>query len=186
MEYAKSLRMLKTGWTPAQRKEYFAWFLKAANFKGGASFGNFIDNMKPDAVATLTAKEKAELKPILEAKPMRTAVAVVGKPRPFVKKWKLDELVPLVEKGLKRSAISTAAGALFGEANCFACHRFDNEGGAQGPDLTGVAGRFSVRDLLESIVEPSKEISDQYAAVIITTTNGKVVTGRIVNTAATT
>ena len=57
---------------------------------------------------------------------------------------------------------------LFGEAKCFACHRFDNEGGAHGPDLTGVAGRFSVRDLLESILEPSKAISDQYAAVVIT------------------
>ncbi|HMC90111.1 MAG TPA: heme-binding protein, partial [Gemmataceae bacterium] len=62
-----------------------------------------------------------------------------------------------------------------------ACHRFDNEGGAQGPDLTGAAGRFNVRDLLESIVEPSKEISDQYAAMIISTIDGKVVTGRIVN-----
>src|SRR5262249_51989055 len=42
-------------------------------------------------------------------------------------------------------------------------------------------GRFNVRDLLESIVEPSKEISDQYAAVEITTVDGKVITGRIVN-----
>ena len=47
---------------------------------------------------------------------------------------------------------------LFGEAQCFSCHRFDNEGGAQGPDLTSVAGRFSQRDLLESVVEPSKVI----------------------------
>ena len=38
IEYAQSLRMLKTGWTPEQRKEYFAWFLKAADFKGGNSF----------------------------------------------------------------------------------------------------------------------------------------------------
>ena len=35
MEYARSLRMLKTGWTPEERKEYFSWFLKAASFKGG-------------------------------------------------------------------------------------------------------------------------------------------------------
>src|SRR5262249_56812506 len=44
-----------------------------------------------------------------------------------------------------------------------------------------VWGGLSVRDLLESIIEPSKEISDQYAAVTITTTDGKIVTGRIVN-----
>jgi putative heme-binding domain-containing protein len=44
-----------------------------------------------------------------------------------------------------------------------------------------VAGRFSVRDLLESTVEPSKVISDQYGAVLIATSDGKTVTGRIVN-----
>src|SRR5262249_54893651 len=66
------------------------------------------------------------------------------------------------------------------EAKCFACHRFANEGGAMGPDLTTSAGRFSARDLLEAIVEPSKEISDQYAPAGITTEDGGIV-GRIRN-----
>src|SRR5207253_1574182 len=103
---------------------------------------------------------------------------IVGKIRPFVKEWKVDELAPVVTNGLAKRDFDRGR-RLFGEANCFACHRFDNEGGAQGPDLTVVSGRFSVRDLLESIIEPSKEISDQYAAVTITTTDGKAVTGRI-------
>src|SRR5207253_5794231 len=104
-----------------------------------------------------------------------------GKPRPFVKEWTVANLTPLVEKGLKTKRDFDRGRTLFGQANCFACHRFDNEGGAQGPDLTGIVGRFNVRDLLESIVEPSKEVSDQYAAMIISTIDGKVVTGRIVN-----
>ena len=66
-------------------------------------------------------------------------------------------------------------------ANCFSCHRYDNEGAAVGPDLTAVSGRFSPRDLLESIILPSKVISDQYEAVVVSTTDGKVVTGRIMN-----
>ena len=98
-----------------------------------------------------------------------------------MKKWTLDEATTAVEKGLKTRRDFDRGRRLFGEANCFACHRFDNEGGSMGPDLTGLAGRFSVRDLLESVVEPSKVISDQYANVIITTTDGKVVIGRIVN-----
>ena len=44
-----------------------------------------------------------------------------------------------------------------------------------------MAGRFSARDLLESIAQPSKVISDQYEAVTIVTSDGRVVTGRIVN-----
>ncbi|HEY7315715.1 MAG TPA: c-type cytochrome [Gemmataceae bacterium] len=179
IEYARSLRVLRTGWTLPQRSEYFAWYLKAANYKGGASLRGFFRLMKNDAVATLTEKEKAELRPILEAKPT-APTPVVGKPRPFVRKWKLDELTPIVEKGMTKRDFDRGR-RLFGEANCFSCHRFDNEGGAQGPDLTIVSGRFSVRDLLESIVEPNKVISDQYSAVVITTSDGKEVVGRIVN-----
>ena len=44
-----------------------------------------------------------------------------------------------------------------------------------------MAGRFSVHDLLESIIEPSKEISDQYGAIVIRKKNGDVVTGRVGN-----
>ncbi len=180
IEYVKSLRMLKTGWTPEQRQQYFAWFLKAGTFKGGASFTNFMANIKKEAVAALTDEEKVALQPILEAPAKETAPVVLAKPRPFVRKWTLDELVPLAEKGLKRRDFDRGR-VLFGQGNCFACHRINNEGGAQGPDLTAVAGRFSVRDLLESIIDPSKEVSDQYASVVITTTDGRVITGRIVN-----
>jgi putative heme-binding domain-containing protein len=179
LEYAKSLRVLKTGWAPEQRRTYFSWFLKAAHFTGGASLKGFLKIMKTDAEATLTDAEKTALKPILEAKP-EAQPAVTAKPRPFVKKWTVAELVPIVETGLKKRDFNRGR-SLFGAANCFSCHRFANEGGAQGPDLTGAAGRFSVRDLLESIIEPSKEISDQYAATIITTIDGRVITGRIVN-----
>jgi putative heme-binding domain-containing protein len=183
MEYAKSLRVLKAGWTMPQRKEYFTWFLKAANFKGGASMRGFIlgrAGMKADAMKTLTAKEKEELRSIIDAMPIPTG-PVVGKPRPFVKEYKVDDLVPVVEKGLKTKRDFDRGRTLFGQANCFACHRYDNEGGAQGPDLTGISGRFNLRDLLESIIEPSKEVSDQYAAAVITLKNGKTVVGRIVN-----
>jgi putative heme-binding domain-containing protein len=179
MAYALSLRMLKTGWTPAQRKEYFTWYQKAATYKGGLSFRETLNRMKQDAVATLTAREKEALKPLLEAKPAVPPPAV-SKPRPFVKAWKLDELAPLVEKGLRQRDFDRGR-RLFGEARCFACHRFDNEGGAQAPDLTAVSGRYSVRDLLEKVLSPDRAISDQYAATVFHLTDGRVVTGRIVN-----
>jgi putative heme-binding domain-containing protein len=180
LEYVKSLRVLKTGWTPELRKQYFSWFVKGGGFKGGASFEGFVRNIKKEAVDGLTEQEKVALKPILEAKPAETPT-FTPKPRPVVKKYTVDELAPVVEKGLKNRDFDRGR-SLFGQAVCFACHRFNNEGGAVGPDLTSVVGRFNVRDLLESIVEPSKEISDQYASVVITTTDGKTIIGRIVNT----
>jgi putative heme-binding domain-containing protein len=179
IDYLRALRVLKTGWTLDQRKEYFTWFVKAAGYKGGKSLAGFFKNMKADAVATLTDEERAALQPILDAQPAAETVALAP-PRPFVKKWTLEEVVPLVEKGLSKRDFDRGR-TLFGQANCFACHRFNGEGGSNGPDLTGLAGRFSRRDLLESVVDPSKVISDQYAAVIIRTVDGQTVTGRIVN-----
>ncbi|RUL89727.1 family 16 glycoside hydrolase [Tautonia sociabilis] len=177
---AQMLRVLKAGWTPELRERYFRWFTKAASYRGGSSFGNFVRNIKNDAVATLTDAERAALQPILEAQPDPSSTIPTVQ-RPFVKEWTLDELIPRLEEGLARGRDYDRGRRLFAETTCFACHRFAGEGGAVGPDLTGVAGRFSPRDLLESIVHPSKEISDQYQAITIATTDGRIVTGRIVN-----
>jgi putative heme-binding domain-containing protein len=182
LEYAKSLRVLKTGWTLPQRSLYFAWLQKATQFKGGASLRGFLNLMLEDAIGSLNEAEKTALLKSSMLNLMNSAAAAPtsAKPRPNVKQWKLDELTPIVEKGLTKRDFDRGR-RLFGEANCFACHRFDNEGGSQGPDLTILSGRYSARDVLEKVLDPNKAISDQYSAMIITTIDGKRVTGRIVN-----
>ncbi|HTN03375.1 MAG TPA: c-type cytochrome, partial [Planctomycetaceae bacterium] len=179
IDLARAIRFVKSGWTPELRKSYLSWFLKAGTFTGGNSFGGFMKNIKTDAVATMTDEERAAFKDLIEATPEAAAVAIAP-PRPLVKEWTMEELTPLLETGLKDRNFDRGR-TMFAAANCFSCHRFDNQGGAQGPHLTGAAGRFSARDLLESIVDPNKTISDQYAAVVISTVDGKVVTGRIIN-----
>jgi putative heme-binding domain-containing protein len=180
IEYARSLRMLKVGWTPELREDYFKWFGKAASYKGGNSFGNFLKLIRNDAIQTLTAAERTALKPLIDADPAAMKLPPEP-PRPFVKAYKLDDLAPALEKGLKNGRDFDRGRKLFAAGKCFSCHRFDNEGGSNGPDLTGVSGRFSPRDLLESIIDPSKEVSDQYGAVEIRTKDDRVITGRIVN-----
>ncbi len=180
IDYARTLRPLKTGWTPELRKSYFSWFPKAAAFKGGNSFPGFMANIKRDAIANLSESEKSDLKEVLEAPAAARAPSMTVAPRAHVKNWTIDELNALVGGGLKKRDFEKGR-TMFGAASCFACHRFNNEGGGAGPDLTGLAGRFNTRDLLDSIVTPSKVISDQYGAVMIATSDGKVVTGRIVN-----
>ena len=71
LEYAKSLRMLKAGWTLDQRKQYMQWFLKAANYRGGASFDKFIEFIRNDAVASMSEAEKSALHDLLAQKPVR-------------------------------------------------------------------------------------------------------------------
>jgi putative heme-binding domain-containing protein len=186
INYAKSLRLAKTGWTMPLRKQYFEWFPQAANFRGGASFSKFVESIKNDAVKGLSAAEKAELKPVLDAAPVaQTSAAVMAAmmkigDRGSSREWKVDELARKAEAGLKGRDFDRGR-AMFGAVACFSCHRFDGRGGIVGPDLTQAAGRFSARDLLESIIEPNKEISDQYGAVVITKLDGSTVTGRIAN-----
>lgn len=180
LEYVRALRMLKGGWTPELRKDYFTWFLKAANYRGGSSFAGFLKLIKADAVATLTPAEAVALKPVLDAKPGAVKLPE-DEPRPFVKAYTVAGLAPALEQGLKSGRNFDRGRALFAQAKCFGCHRYDNEGGSYGPDLSGVAGRFSPRDLLESVIDPSKEVSDQYQAVEIRTVDDRVFVGRIVN-----
>jgi putative heme-binding domain-containing protein len=182
LEYLKSLRVLQKGWTLQQRSQYFDWFQKAARYKGGASLRGFLNLILDDALASLSEAEKTALLKSNVQMHMASAStsAAPAKPRPFVRKWRLEELTPIVERGLTGRNFNRGR-RLFGDAQCFACHRFDNEGGSTGPDLTILAGRYGVRDVLEKVINPNKFISDQYASVIMTLTDGKVVTGRIVN-----
>jgi putative heme-binding domain-containing protein len=180
MSYAKSLRVLADGWEDADRERYLAWFQKAANFRGGASLGKFVESIKKDAVSHLTEAQTTQFAEVL--KPVEPkGPDFVMEPREMVKHWGMSDLEGLLGAGLEGNRDFKNGRNLFGAAACFSCHRFGGEGGAMGPDLTGVAGRFSPKDLLESIIEPSKEISDQYNATVITMKNGDVVMGRIIN-----
>ncbi len=49
--YAYVLRNMTKGWTDELRREYFTWFAKAQNLKGGASFQGFIENIRKEALA---------------------------------------------------------------------------------------------------------------------------------------
>ena len=179
--YAKSLRLAKSGWTPDLREAYFKWFPRAANYTGGASFGLFIEDIKRDAIAGLSQEEKAALTPILEAKPEAKAPVFGAKVLAFEKNWSVAELEKSLGVGLEGGRNFENGRNCFAAVGCFACHRLNMEGGAVGPDLTSVSGKFSPRDLLESIIEPSKEISDQYGSITFTMKDGNVTMGRIVN-----
>jgi len=71
------------------------------------------------------------------------------------------------------------------EKVCAACHRIGELGKDVGPDLTTLASRFKRNDVLDSIVFPSKTISDQYEMIMIETENGDIYSGMVVLETAT-
>lgn len=180
IDYVMSLRIVKTGWTLKQRDEYLNWFHKAANYRGHNSFNKFMVNIRAEAIKSMSDAERMALQTAIDNVPQPASPKFTFKERPFVKKWGVDELVPEIEQKLTGRDFDRGRN-LFGETKCFACHRFANEGGGTGPDLTQVVGRFGPRDLLEAIIDPNKVISDQYAAIDVITTDGRRLSGRIVN-----
>lgn len=50
-----------------------------------------------------------------------------------------------------------------------------------GPDLTTAGRRYSVRDLFDQVINPSKVINEQFSAVMVITDNGLVHRGVVVN-----
>lgn len=70
---------------------------------------------------------------------------------------------------------------MFAAAACYACHRFNNQGGITGPDLTSAGRRYSPHDLLDQVINPSKVINEQFSAVVVITDAGLTHTGVVVN-----
>ncbi|MDB6007472.1 MAG: heme-binding protein [Prosthecobacter sp.] len=183
IEYARSLRFLKTGWTKELRTQQLEFFLKAANYKGGSSFSIFVDFIRKDSLATFTPEENAQLAELIAKKPeAKSAIENVG--AMFVGRtptmWTLDELSVAAKTGMKKRSFDNGR-KMFTAAACYTCHRFGNAGGMTGPDLTGAGGRYSPHDLLDQIINPSKVINEQFAPIIVTKNDGTLMSGVVVN-----
>ena len=175
--YAFHLRTLKTNWTMADRQIYFSWFDKARKWSGGASYPKFLANIDDEAFALLSDADRLKLESNGSRKPYLAAELpkAIGPGRDYA----LNELVAVATEKLQNRDFKNGK-KMFGAARCVVCHRFGHEGGATGPDLTQLAGRFTLKDLTEAIVDPSKVISDQFKAVIVETKKGMSYTGKMV------
>jgi len=63
------------------------------------------------------------------------------------------------------------------EASCVRCHKINGRGGDVGPDLTGIGAKQTRQYLLEALVDPNKQIAQGFESVILSLTNGTVVSG---------
>jgi putative heme-binding domain-containing protein len=112
-------------------------------------------------------------------------MALTSEPRQTTAQDDQAKEAVLTEQMRDEKAGTPAAGRKTFEERCAVCHRFGGVGKDVGPDLTTVASRFKRRDVLESILWPSKVISDQYLPEIFELADGKVVSGLIVRENAT-
>ena len=98
----------------------------------------------------------------------------------FVRKWTVDEAADAWST-LKDTGDPVCGKTIFATARCVVCHGTEGTGGLNGPDLTSLARPFSPRDILTSIIEPSRVIDKKYAAETLILANGLARTGRVVS-----
>jgi putative heme-binding domain-containing protein len=198
LNYVVALRTVANGWTPELRRQYFSWwarrdathhpddllrwFTEAGRSYGeGASVSNFLVKMRRAAMSNTPAPELATLQTVLDSwiEPL-PKLRTSKKKRNYVQDWKMADLEKDLDQVAHGRNFSQGQDAIYA-VQCLMCHRIGDEGGAVGPELTAVSSRFSRHDILESILEPSRVISEQYANTDLTLKNGDIVTGRIIS-----
>src|SRR6478735_12212339 len=88
----------------------------------------------------------------------------------------------LARFALKHAGNPARGRSLFEEekrASCARCHRVRGRGGEIGPDLSDVGGKLDRAGLIESVLDPSRQVVEGYRPTLLGLTNGRVVTGRI-------
>ncbi|HEY3898829.1 MAG TPA: hypothetical protein VGM54_09465 [Chthoniobacter sp.] len=198
LNYAVALRTISNGWTPEMRRQYFSWWAKrdpshhpdnelrwfaeaGRGYSDGASFNNFLVKIRRAAMSNIPAAEVASFQPVLDSwiEPM-PKLKTSKKKRNYVQDWKMADLEGDLDKVGHSRNFADGQDAVFA-VQCLMCHRMGDEGGSVGPELTAVSSRFSRHDILESILEPSKVISDQYANTELQMKDGNTVVGRIIS-----
>ncbi len=62
-------------------------------------------------------------------------------------------------------------------AQCATCHKVHGQGGDVGPDLSQVGGKLDRTHLIESVLDPSAEITQGYHTTTVETKSGRTITG---------
>lgn len=180
INFALMLRNLRNGWTIDQRRQYFQFLNKVAKFYGGASYAGFLTNIREEALANCTNKERAALADITGENFNPVPDFKITPPQGPGRKWTVDSASKVASRGSFPKANFESGRNLFFATNCGKCHRYAGLGGGVGPDLTSIRNKFDSKYVIESIVDPSKVISDQYASSVVILENGKTLSGLVV------
>ncbi len=164
--YLVFLRYIKGEWTTQQRKRYLQALRRFEEFPGGRWYVRTAQDLRTEALSTLTEQQKVALSHLLQpGQPATTAPPITVDPAVFVADWKLADFDKELTNGFGEANAENGRSA-YHKAGCAACHRLASDAATNqailGPDLSGVAMRFDARTVLESIIHPSRVIGDKY------------------------
>ncbi|MFC7337268.1 c-type cytochrome [Haloferula chungangensis] len=178
LHFAYCLRVVKGPWTKGQRRQLMEWYAMVEGKEGGKSYALFLERMRTDTLDNATEDERKMIES-WGLKVVRSPFANLPVAQGPGRDWTIEEVVEVADN--LEGADKKNGKKMFQAALCMACHRVGSEGGSAGPDLTTVSGRFSAEDLATAIIEPSKEVSDQYEFSLITRKDGSTVYGQVLD-----
>jgi putative heme-binding domain-containing protein len=152
---------------------------EAEEFEGAQYIARFVSFIRTDHLNTFTPSEQEALATEIAELGQSSKGDISAPPRPLVKNWSFDELTALLDQVTEQRDRQRGK-KLFAEALCAQCHRREDLGRAIGPDLNSAAAKFSRKDLLETIVVPSKVVDGKYRLDVIETDDGRLITGQLV------
>ena len=171
VHYARILSNVRKGWTPEQRRAYFEWIREAQTRGGGRSYLGYIENIRKRALENCSEEERSAVTSWTPSTPKLTAPVGPGR------EWSVSDIVERTRDKLKARSFENGR-RTFAAAQCVVCHRFAGTGGGTGPNLTNLGTRFSLHDIADTIVDPSRTIPGRYREVVLVTSSGKAFTGR--------
>jgi putative heme-binding domain-containing protein len=179
IDYLFMLRGLVNGLTSESRRSYFETLLNVEQtVVGGDGMPGFLKQIRDDAVKNLSQSERENLADVMESSSESPPPA--PSTRPLVRDWKIEEINEILA-ATNATPNAQRGKELFNATSCSRCHRSGRLGHFVGPELTSVGRRFSRRDLLKSILNPSLVVSEKYRNVQIVTTDGRTIIGRPVS-----
>jgi len=178
IHYAYSLRRVQSGWNIEDRRFYFTWLNDTLTKDGGRSFAGYIRAIRADAIEHLPEQDSEAVSSLLgEIDTVDHSKLPSAEGPPVM--WTVETAMKLFENDLRERDFENGK-KMFSAGRCVACHRFEGSGGYSGPDLGSVGSRYSIRDILVAICEPSQSISEQYQASSVSLKNGSSIYGRVI------
>jgi putative heme-binding domain-containing protein len=139
-----------------------------------------------DTLLTMIAEGKASAL-LLQDQRISERLATLGTVKDRQRVAKLTKSLPPVAvksaqlirqrlAGFAKAKVSLERGHDIFKKNCAACHKLRDVGVMMGPQLDGIGVRGAER-LLEDLLDPNRNVDAAFRMVLITTVNGKVITG---------
>ncbi|HEX5011393.1 MAG TPA: hypothetical protein VFY71_13445, partial [Planctomycetota bacterium] len=141
---------------------------------GGNSYQGYLDAIERRLIAQAPAAERAALRDVSRPAPIAPMTLASGAPPRDV-----DRVRAYVAETLDAPERSASEGALVFAHACAACHTRGEFAGRGGPDLAAVGARLSLDDLLTAMLQPSRDVSDQYRSTRLTLRDGRDLTGLV-------